>query len=68
MHDDHNHLHESLLQDLPTFLWRHISLIDSSDTPSVQLAINDCVVLAPSDELSLFDFILWEFTPRRYAR
>ena len=48
-----------LLQDLPAFLWRHTSLVDYIDTPSVQLAIDDCVGLAPSDELSLFDFIRW---------
>ena len=54
----------NFLQDLPAFLWRHTSLVDSSDTPSVQLAINDCVGLASSDELSLLDLILWEFTPQ----
>ena len=58
----------NLLEDLPAFLWRHTSLVDSSDTPFVQLALNDYVGLASSDELSLLDFIRWEFTPEEICK
>ena len=58
----------NLLQYLSALFWRHTPLVDSSDTPSVQLAINDCVGLASSDELSLFDFVLWESTPKEICK